>query len=73
MNYTNANAIVGALDCAGRELKRRVNDRFRRAQVHKLFSRLIASRDRFYEMKMVPYENSKIAENGDVYPADLVN
>jgi hypothetical protein len=40
MNYRNANAVMGVLSCAAKELYRRA---------------------------VAPYENSKLAENGDVF------
>ena len=73
ISYTNMNAVMGALDCCGREIDRRVNTFAYGGVIDDLISILLAKRDRLYPEMLAPYEDQKIAENGDVYPDHLVS
>lgn len=58
LSYSIANDIVGSLECARREFKRR------RGINMKWLSEIA---DEFYDEKVAPYEDQKIQLNGDVY------
>lgn len=77
MSYTNGNAVMGVLDCAARELRRRTgavyNPNFRGAELNKIERQLRLERKRVYDYLLAPYEDEKIAQNGDVYPEALLN
>lgn len=66
-NYATYNEIVGALECAQLEFKRRVEARFKREWVDDAISTLRDVKQEFYDRVVVPYEKEKIKENGDVY------
>lgn len=75
MSYTNANAVIGVLDCAGRELKRRVTVPDRPdvdARKERALKKLKSVADILYSGTLSPYEDEKIEENGDVYPASVL-
>lgn len=76
LSYTNCNAAMGALDCAGRELLRRTmpqeNDPRRESFILDLGEQLGLARDYLYQDVLVPYEDEKIRVNGDVYPHDVL-
>jgi hypothetical protein len=74
MSYTTGNAVMGVLDCAAREAWRRVHrdSRDQRERLAFVISQLRMERDRVYNTILTPYENQKIAENGDVYPKELL-
>ena len=72
MSYTNANAVMGVLDCAARELERRVTAKGS-AEVWSLSGSLGNLRDTLYNEQLAPYEDKKIAENGDVFPTEMTN
>lgn len=69
MSYTNGNAVMGVLDCAGREMMRRipVGNMMREACKIDLCYQLERLRQYVYIHLLTPYEEKKIAENGDVY------
>ena len=72
LSYTNGNAVMGVLDCADREMYRRVdlaNSNYWR--LHGVTMQLQAVRRRVYDELLVPYEDQKIVDNGDVYPRHL--
>ena len=77
MSYTNGNAVMGVLDCAARELRRRTgaayNPNFKGADISKIERQLKQERKWVYDTLLAPYEDKKIAENGDVYPKDLLS
>jgi hypothetical protein len=74
MSYTNGNAVMGVLDCAARELNRRVPPSVGwSTDVFMLYSFLNNMRDDLYDTRLAPYEDTKIEENGDVYPDMLTN
>jgi len=58
-SYTVGNNLVGALYCAALEYKRRKLG-------NRLFKMLRKIAERFYSNAVVPYEDEKIKENGDV-------
>lgn len=70
LSYTNGNAVMGVLDCVVRELKRRV---LPGTSIDVIEGEIAAIRDGFYNNLLAPYEDKKIAENGDVYPAEILN
>lgn len=73
LSYTNGNAVMGALDCAGREVKRRLMDNPEADPlVANVQKELATLRDFVYDDVLAPYEDEKIAENGDVYPEDIL-
>lgn len=73
LSYTNGNAVIGVLDCVGLELKRRMMDNPEADQlVENVIGELAALRDLIYETQLAPYEDQKIEENGDVYPAGIL-
>ena len=77
MSYTNGNAVMGVLDCAARELRRRTaglyNLNFRMVDISKIERQLKLERKRVYDHLLAPYEDKKITENGDVYPEWLLS
>lgn len=77
MSYTNGNAVMGVLDCAAREMRRRLGmactSNFRAVDLNKIERQLKLERNWVYDTLLAPYEDKKIAENGDVYPKDLLN
>lgn len=77
MSYTNGNAVMGVLECAARELRRRTSNGYdphpKAAYITKIVTQLSLERMWVYNTLLAPYEDVKIAENGDVYPEDLLN
>lgn len=65
LRYAHINDVVGALHCAGREFKRRTGIR----RFDGLFTQVA---ENFYDKHAPDYEDRKIRENGDVYPATLL-
>lgn len=72
VSYTNYNAVIGVLFCCGFELIRRVTNSQYQWKAYE--AQLILNRIgyRLYHDHTAPYEDEKIAENGDVFPVDLV-
>lgn len=71
ISYTNYNNVIGALVCCGFELARRMSQtKFERYAAE---AQLVLNRIAFdlYHTRTIPYENQKIEENGDVFPAEL--
>lgn len=68
-SYTNGNAVVGAYYCAAHELIRRLADS---EDVEMVADCLTNAASLFYTSHLAPYENKKIAENGDVFPSELL-
>lgn len=66
-SYTTYNNIVGALTCARAEFKRRVPDHLWVTVHANVSSELKCQSEEFYADTVAPYEDEKIAENGDVY------
>jgi hypothetical protein len=70
-NYTTINDIYGAIACSLLEFRRRADGQnfgpmeLLRRSIARALSRVV---DDFYAEVVVPYENTKIRENGDVYP-----
>lgn len=62
-NYQDFNDVLGAVDGCRREWLRRGG---RIGHITNILSRFSAS---FYENVVGPYEDTKIKQNGDVYPA----
>lgn len=60
-SYSVFNDIIGALECARREWKRRRGV----GPGYPNFLSEIA--DEFYDAKIAPYEDQKIQQNGDIY------
>lgn len=77
MSYTNGNAVMGVLDCAAREMKRRTgrayNPNYKGADIERIVHQLDLERKWVYDELIAPYEDVKIAENGDVYPAKFLS
>ncbi|MEE8372803.1 MAG: hypothetical protein V3R87_03595 [Dehalococcoidia bacterium] len=81
MSYTNGNAVIGVLDCAAREVRRRAGGApplspdgvVMSPLIAKIERQLRAERKWLYDNLLAPYENVKIMENGDVYPKDLLS
>jgi len=62
VNYAVLSSVIGALECARREFKRR------RPDDHMLaYYVLTRAEDRFYDNVIAPYEDTKIEQNGDVF------
>lgn len=60
--YETFNNVIGALECAKLEYKRRVmmfNE--------DLVACINAEKERLYDEQIAPYEDKKIAEHGDIY------
>lgn len=80
MSYTHGNAVMGVLDCAARELRRRVVSPSLSPEgvamsplIAKIERQLELERRWLYDNMLAPYEDVKIAENGDVYPEALLS
>jgi hypothetical protein len=73
MSYTNGNAVMGVLDCAARELRRRNVSMVHQQFINKIERQLKLERHWVYDKLLAPYEDVKIAENGDVYPKALLS
>lgn len=71
LSYTNANAVMGVLFCVGKELMRRVNPDL--VLLDTIVERLGDIQDEIYDNQLAPYEDTKIAENGDVYPEEILS
>lgn len=70
-SYTNYNNVIGAIHCCGLELLRRVvNQRYtlRSADCQLVMNRVGWN---LYHDRTAPYEDEKIAENGDVFPVEM--
>lgn len=72
MSYANANAVMGVLECAARELTRRVRNISVSMTTKSLCTDLEIASRMIYIDKIAPYEDQKIKENGDVFPSELV-
>jgi hypothetical protein len=59
--YSSINDVMGALTCASLEFVRRTGS-------PDLMFTFAAAQFKFYDDVAVPYEKTKIEENGDVYP-----
>lgn len=71
VSYTNYNNVIGALYCCGAELLRRVNKTYNlEATVCRDIMAAVA--DALYADRCAPYEDTKIAENGDVFPVEMI-
>ena len=72
VSYTNYNNMIGVLYCCGMELIRRVTNPlyFNQANHCQVILNRIAWTS--YHDKLVPYEDIKIAENGDVFPEEII-
>jgi hypothetical protein len=70
-SYTNYNNVIGALTCCGFELIRRVNTSYHAGA---LYCQLIMCRVAYalYHDRCAAYEDTKIEENGDVYPKEML-
>ena len=70
-SYTNYNNVIGALWCCGAELRRRTNPTY---LLYATMCRnlMLEVADNLYHECAAPYENEKIAENGDVFPVEMV-
>ena len=70
-SYTTYNNLIGAMTCCGWEMVRRANDDYAPAAdiCQKV---LVEVAYRIYYEIVVPYEDQKIAENGDVFPRQFV-
>lgn len=62
-DYQFANDVVGALNCAGLEIGRRLNN----STAFFLCAELQDEGEEFYRIYVGPYEDKKIQENGDVF------
>jgi len=73
ISYTNINAVIGVLYCCGMELVRRT---YRHEEAHNHATRASiqfrAIARQLYQDLAAPYEDIKIAENGDVFPTEFV-
>lgn len=68
-NYTVMNEVVGALACSAMEARRRCKDI---QAVNRITDMLADVCHHIYNELLVPYEDVKIKENGDVYPKELI-
>ena len=70
-SYTSYNNLIGAMTCCGWELVRRANDDY--APAADVCQKVLVevAYHVYYEI-VVPYEDDKIAENGDVFPRQFV-
>jgi hypothetical protein len=62
LRYQYVNDVIGALTGAKLEMQRRLG-------IHTFDDLFDGVRNKFYNEVAAPYENLKIEENGDVYPA----
>jgi hypothetical protein len=60
--YSDLNSVMGSLDCAWREYRRRNPSSWLFA-----YNCCVRVADDFYRVVVAPYEDSKIVVNGDVY------
>ena len=70
-SYTLFNEVVGALVCCGQELLRRMRGTAREAAAQRCSITLANHVTMLYKNMIAPYEDIKIAENGDVFPEEL--
>jgi hypothetical protein len=61
-NYALLSSVVGCLECARREYRRRRPDDYLAAD-----EALADAIERFYRLVIAPYEDEKIVRNGDVF------
>ena len=61
-NYQLINDIIGAMECAKMEYKRRANN-----PSDEIIFAVDAAKNNFYDMIVTPYEKTKIQANGDIY------
>lgn len=69
VNYTVMNEVIGVIACAGLEVMRRCGGTL---AVEVVTEMLADVGDTLYDDLLAPYEDGKIKENGDVYPAELI-
>lgn len=65
VNYEVLNSVIGALECCRREWNRRRGTAY--ARDVSIADTLSDASSDFYTHTVVPYEDKKIAQNGDVY------
>ena len=70
LNYTFYNDVMGALECAEREMFRRTSHRYLHP-ARTACGMLNKVAGTVYDQMLAPYEDEKIKENGDVYPESL--
>lgn len=70
-SYENFNDVMGVLDCIPRELDRRLTTKYQTGR-WLVVEELKAMAMLFYALTMAPYEDGKIAANGDVFPEGWV-
>ena len=70
-SYTNYNNVIGALHCCSMELTRRVIPKYRVGADRAVYILKSVASDLYYG-RTAPYEDEKIAENGDVFPVEMV-
>lgn len=63
-SYTLYNEIIGAITCAGLEFERRFTQHRKQSNATTILAMAL---QQFYDEFVVPYEDQKIKENGDVY------
>jgi hypothetical protein len=66
-NYATFNDIIGALECAQFEFKRRTYTTYKREWVDDAIQIFKNVKNDFYTRVVSPYEDEKIKLNGDVY------
>lgn len=71
ISYTNYNNIIGCLSCCGWELQRRFKGTKLWLEAYAVADVLRGVAVDLYHERAIPYEDTKIAENGDVFPAEL--
>lgn len=70
-SYTNYNNIIGCLMCCGWEIIRRCHGTKYAVTAGLVFHTFQVAAFNLYHYRTIPYEDTKIAENGDVFPAEL--
>ena len=73
MSYTNINAVIGVLICCSYELFRRCKGKVELDLIYDVQGTLVDDlAEALYHKMAAPYEDTKIEENGDVFPAEFV-
>ena len=71
VSYTNYNNAIGALECCGLELMRRVTGDYEDLADNCQEAMSWISTNLYFQ-HVAPYEDQKIAENGDVFSKEFV-
>lgn len=71
-SYTNYNNVIGCLYCCSWELIRRFKDTAYWLHAARIASVMQDAAVVLYHDRTIPYEDTKIEENGDVFPPELL-